>query len=129
MANEIDKPHGIQKWAANIGGSTGENNSLTRTGIQKVLAPMIQKGLSFLPGYDPMNNGAHARRTLRAMMTIAIYPLLKMGAPKEFMKEQLMDALDNALRDYAEEQKEQKAQKVLDAFNQKFPKLNPFFKK
>ena len=89
-------------FSADIGGSTGENNSLTRTGIQKGLAPSIAAKLAGLVGYDPMNNVAHARRTLRALMTIAIQPLLHMGAPKEFMREQLLSALDNALRDHAE---------------------------
>jgi len=90
------------KFHADMGGSTGVNNSLTRTGIQHGLAPMIAEKLSALVGYDPMNNVAHARRTLRALMTIAIQPLLSMGAPKEFMREQLLEALDNALRDHAE---------------------------
>ena len=87
---------------ANMGGDTGVYKSLTRTGIQYGLAPTIAQKLSSLIGYDPMNNVAHARRTLRALMTIAIQPLLHMGAPKEFMREQLMEALDNALKDHAE---------------------------
>jgi hypothetical protein len=96
----------LVKFNANLGGDTGENNSLTRTGIQKALAPFVGKALGFLPGYDPMGNVAHARRTLRALMTIAIQPLISMGAPKEFMRQQLIDALDNALRDHAEEFKQ-----------------------
>lgn len=78
-----------------------KNKSLTRTGIQYALGPVVAKVLSALPGYDPFHNVAHARRTLRALMTIAIQPLISMGAPKEFMREQLMDALDNALNDQA----------------------------
>ena len=97
------KTNALAKFSANLGEDTGTNNSLTRTGIQKALAPMIEKGLTFLPGYDPMGNVARARRTLRAMMTIAIQPLLHMGAPEEFMREQLMDALANALRDHREQ--------------------------
>jgi len=86
---------------ANLGGDTGKNNALTRTGIQYALAPMVAQKLSSLLGYNPMSNVAHARRTLRALMTIAIQPLLHMGAPKEFMRQQLLDALDNALTDHA----------------------------
>ena len=86
---------------ADTGGCTGVNNSLTRTGIQHGLAPYIAEKLAALVGYDPMNNVAHARRTLRALMTIALQPLLSMGAPKEFMREQLLSALDNALLDHA----------------------------
>ena len=62
---------------------------------------MVVAKLSSLVGYDPMNNVAHARRTLRALMTIAIQPLLHMGAPKEFMRAQLIEALDHALEDQA----------------------------
>jgi hypothetical protein len=87
-------------FSANLGGDTGLNASLTRTGIQYSLAPAVAKTLSAMPGYDPMHNVAHARRTLRALMTIAIQPLLYMGAPKKFMAEQLMEALDNALTDH-----------------------------
>jgi hypothetical protein len=93
---------------ADIGGCTGVNNSLTRTGIQNGLAPLIAAKLAQLVGYDPMNNVAHARRTLRGLMTIALQPLLSMGAPKEFMRQQLLDALDNALRDHAEQSKVKK---------------------
>lgn len=92
----------ISKFHANKGKDTGANNALTRTGIQKSLGPMVAAKLSSLIGYDPMNNVAHARRTLRALMTIAIQPLIHMGAPKEFMRQQLMEALDNALKDHAE---------------------------
>jgi hypothetical protein len=95
------KTNALAKFNANLGGDTGENNSLTRTGIQFALAPMVAQKLSSLVGYDPMNNVAHARRTLRALMTIAIQPLLHMGAPKEFMREQLIEALDHALEDHA----------------------------
>ena len=97
--------HALAKidFNANKGGDTGINNSLSRTGIQHGLAPMIAQKLSGLIGYDPMNNVAHARRTLRALMTIALQPLLHMGAPKEFMREQLLEALDNALRDHGEQ--------------------------
>jgi hypothetical protein len=96
--------HALAKtdFHANMGGDTGVNNALTRTGIQHGLAPTIAQKLSSLIGYDPMNNVAHARRTLRALMTIAIQPLLHMGAPKDFMREQLLEALDNALKDHAE---------------------------
>jgi hypothetical protein len=92
----------LAKFNADKGGSTGDNNSLTRTGIQHSIGPAVAAKLSGLLGYDPMGNVAHARRTLRALMTIAIQPLLFMGAPKEFMREQLLEALDNALRDHAE---------------------------
>jgi hypothetical protein len=76
------------------------NKALTRTDIQNSLAPMVGKVLSSLPGYDPMNNVAHARRTLRALMTIAIQPLIYMGAPKDFILQQLVEALDHALEDH-----------------------------
>lgn len=92
----------FDKFNANKGKDTGINNSLSRTGIQRSLGPVVAQKLSALLGYDPMNNVAHARRTLRALMTIAIQPLLSMGAPKEFMAEQLMEALDGALKDHAE---------------------------
>lgn len=92
----------FEKFNANMGKDTGINKSLTRTGIQHSLGPVVAAKLSGMLGYDPMNNVAHARRTLRALMTIAIQPLISMGAPKEFMAEQLMEALDNALRDHAE---------------------------
>jgi len=98
MSNALAKTN----FLANLGKDTGVNKSLTRTGIQHGLAPTIAQKLSSLIGYDPMNNVAHARRTIRALMTIAIQPLLHMGAPKEFMQEQLMEALDNALKDHAE---------------------------
>jgi len=92
----------FDKFKANMGKDTGVNNALSRTGIQHSLGPVVAQKLSALLGYDPMNNVAHARRTLRALMTIAIQPLISMGAPKEFMREQLMEALDNALKDHAE---------------------------
>jgi hypothetical protein len=107
---------------ANKGGDTGADNALTRTGIQYGLAPMIAQKLSSLIGYDPMNNVAHARRTLRAMMTIALQPLLHMGAPKKFMREQLIEALDNALKDHAENFKA-KAAKALPSSNKGGGKL------
>ena len=84
--------------------------ALTRTGIQKTLAPLVAKALSSLTGYDPMGNVSHARRTLRALMTIAIQPLMHMGAPKDFIAAQLMEALDHALAEHAE--KFTKASKV-----------------
>ena len=77
-----------------------ENKALTRTGIQHALGPMVAKVLSALPGYDPMGNVKHARRTLRALMTIAIQPLICMGAPKDFIKAQLLEALEHALEDH-----------------------------
>ena len=78
------------------------NKALTRTGIQKTLMPLVAKALGSLTGYDPMNNVAHARRTLRALMTIAIQPLMSMGAPRDFIASQLMEALDHALAEHAE---------------------------
>jgi hypothetical protein len=101
-------------------GEEEPNKALTRTGIQFALAPMIAKVFSAMPGYDPLNNVKHARRTLRAMMTIAIQPLISMGAPKEFLKAQLLEALDHALTDHAANQKlleaDKKAEKVAAAW-------------
>jgi hypothetical protein len=81
---------------------------------------MIAKVFSAMPGYDPLNNVKHARRTLRAMMTIAIQPLIRMGAPKEFLKAQLLEALEHALTDHEAEQKllaaDHKAAKVAAAW-------------
>jgi len=97
------------------------NKSLTRTGIMLVLAPAIEAALGSIEGLDVTGNVAHLRRMVRAIVTLAVRPMLDAGAPPEVVAAQLIEALGHELNERAEKaQAEGQAQAdeagALDAF-------------
>ena len=78
------------------------NKSLTRTGIMLVLAPANEAALGSIEGLDVTGNVAHLRRMVRAIVTLAVRPMLDAGAPPEVVAAQLIEALGHELNERAE---------------------------
>ena len=79
-----------------------QNKAHTRTGIMLVLAPALSAALASIPGLDPTGNVAHLRRVVRAVVTLAVRPMLDAGAPPEVVAAQLIEALGHELTERAE---------------------------
>ena len=78
------------------------NKALTRTGIMLALAPAINAALAAIPGFDAAGNTAHLRRTVRALVTLAVRPMLDAGASPEIVAGQLIEALSHELAERAD---------------------------